>query len=186
MNKRDFIKTGLVSAAGLIGMPVIAKSTGFIRSGKKEFLLPELPYAYDALEPYIDKETMMIHHDKHHAGYTSKFNAAVQELPVVPSTVREILSHASEYNDTIINNGGGYLNHKMFWKCMSPKGGGNPDGPVADAIQKDFGTFESFKEQFSTAAKTHFGSGWAWLIFKDGKLKVTTTANQDNPFMDTL
>ncbi len=186
MNKRDFLKTGIAGAIGLISVPALARSKNLFYSGKKEFLLPELPYAYDALEPYIDKETLMIHYSKHHAGYTAKFNAALKDLTTVPSTVREILSKASEYNAAIINNGGGYFNHKLYWKFMSPDGGGVPKGPVADAIQKDFGTFENFQEQFSTAAKKHFGSGWAWLIFQNGKLKVTITANQDNPFMDTL
>jgi Fe-Mn family superoxide dismutase len=129
---------------------------------------------------------MMVHHDKHHAGYTAKLNAAIKGLSEAPSTARAILKNASKYNATIVNNAGGYLNHKLYWKFMSSDGGGNPAGPVADAIQKDFGSFDKFKEKFSIAAKKHFGSGWAWLIYQKGKLKVTTTANQDNPIMDTL
>jgi Fe-Mn family superoxide dismutase len=129
---------------------------------------------------------MMIHHGKHHAGYTAKLNIAIKDLPVAPATAGELLRNASKYNAAIINNAGGYLNHKMYWKFMSPDGGGNPDGPIAKAIQKDFGSFEKFKEKFSHAAKKHFGSGWVWLIYKNGNLKITATANQDNPIMDTL
>ncbi len=176
----------MIGAIGLVTVPSLARRKNILLSGQKEFLLPELPYAYDALEPYIDKETMMVHHSKHHAGYTAKFNAALRALPITPNTVREILANASNYSAAIVNNGGGYLNHKMYWKFMSPKGGGDPSGPVADAIKRDFGSFENFKEQFSAAAKTHFGSGWAWLIWQKGNLKITTTSNQDNPFMDTL
>lgn len=186
MNKRDFLKTGIVGAIALISVPALAKGKSLLFSKPKVFILPELPYAYDSLEPYIDKETLKVHHDKHHASYTAKLNAAIKDLPVAPATVRELLSNASKYNSAIINNAGGYLNHKLYWKFMSPNGGGNPTGAIAEAIKKDFGTFENFKEKFSIAAKKHFGSGWAWLIFQKGKLKITTTANQDNPFMDTL
>ncbi len=186
MNKRDFLKTGIIGGIGLIGLPAIVKGKNYFFSKQKEFILPKLPYAYDALEPYLDKDTLLVHHDKHHAGYTAKLNAAIRNLNNPPSTARELLSNASEYSAAVINNAGGYLNHRLYWKFMSPNGGGNPSGPVAEAIKKEFGSFESFKEKFSTAAKKHFGSGWAWLIFQNGKLKITTTTNQDNPFMNTL
>jgi Fe-Mn family superoxide dismutase len=186
MNKRDFLKTGFIGSIALFGLPSLVRGRGLFGRGPKEFKLPDLPYAVDALEPYIDKETMLIHHGKHHAGYTAKLNAAIKDLAEVPPTAKALLENASKYNDAIVNNAGGYLNHKMFWKFMSPNGGGDPTGPVAKAIQKNFGSFKNFKNEFGTAAKTLFGSGWAWLIYKDGKLKVTTTSNQDSPFMDTL
>ncbi len=186
MNKRDFLKTGFFGSIGLIGLPSLVRGNSFLSLRQNEFKLPELPYAFDALEPYIDKETMMIHYGKHHAGYTAKLNAAIKDLPIAPSSAKALLENASQYNAAIVNNAGGYLNHKMYWKFMSPDGGGNPSGPIADAILKDFGSFEKFKQEFSIAAKNLFGSGWAWLIYQNGKLKVTTTANQDNPFMDTL
>ena len=186
MNKREFLKTGLIGAIGLVSIPVHARNKNLFSSGMKEFQLPELPYAYDALEPYIDKETMVLHHDKHHAGYTAKFNSAIQKAGITPNSAVEILKEASKYDAEIINNGGGYLNHKMYWKFMSPEGGGDPTGDIATIIDRDFGSFEKFKERLGTAAKTHFGSGWAWLIIQDNTLKVTTTSNQDSPFMDTL
>ena len=185
MNKREFLKTGLIGTIGLAGIPSYARKKIFL-SPAKEFKLPELPYKYDALEPYIDKETMMLHHQKHHAGYTAKFNAALQNAGLTPNTAIDILKEASKYNAGIINNGGGYLNHKMFWKFLSPDGGGIPDGDIAALIVRDFGSYDTFKEKFGQAAKTLFGSGWAWLIIQDNKLKITTTSNQDTPFMDTL
>jgi len=180
------MKTGLMGVVGLVSVPGLARTKHLLSSETKEFQLPELPYAYDALEPYIDKETMILHHDKHHAGYTSKFNAALKEADLAPNSAVDIMKKASKYNSAILNNGGGYLNHKMFWKFMSPDGGGSPEGEIGSLINRDFGSFDKFREQFGQAAKTHFGSGWAWLIIQDNKLKVTTTANQDNPFMDTL
>ncbi|MCF8379378.1 MAG: superoxide dismutase [Bacteroidales bacterium] len=143
-----------------------------------------LGYEYDALEPYIDAKTMELHYSKHHAGYTAKFNAAAKEAGINGLPVREIFANVSKYSSAIRNNGGGYYNHNLFWKVMSPDGGGQPDGELMGAIEKEFGSFESFKEQFSKAAATVFGSGWAWLILQDGKLKITQTSNQDNPLMD--
>jgi Fe-Mn family superoxide dismutase len=186
MNKREFLKKGLIGAIGFASVPLHARTRNLLSAGQKEFILPELPYAYDALEPYIDKETMMVHHKKHHAGYTAKFNAAIQKAGLTPKTAVEVIKQASKYNAAIVNNAGGYLNHKMYWKFMSPEGGGAPSGDIASIIDRDFGSFEKFKEQFGKAAKTHFGSGWAWLSIQDNKLKITTTSNQDNPFMDTL
>jgi Fe-Mn family superoxide dismutase len=147
--------------------------------------LPELPYAYDALEPYIDAETMKVHHTKHHAGYAAKFNAAVKKAGITGKNAREILSEASRYPDAVVNNGGGFLNHRLFWMVLSPKGGGIPDGELLNAINDAFGSFEKFRDEFSGAARTLFGSGWVWLILAEGKLRITATQNQDSPLMDT-
>ena len=146
------------------------------------FELPSLPYAYDALEPHIDARTMEIHHGKHHAGYTNKLNAAVEGTDMAGKDIETLLRDHSDV-PAVRNNGGGYWNHDLFWKSMSPNGGGAPEGALADAINRDFGGFENFKTEFSKAAATRFGSGWAWLCVRDGKLEVCSSANQDNPFM---
>lgn len=146
------------------------------------FELPSLPYSHDALEPHIDARTMEIHHGKHHAGYTSKLNAAIEGTAHDGKTIEEILV-AGKDNAAIRNNGGGYYNHCLFWEVMSPKGGGNPSGELADAINSTFGSFEGFKEKFANAAATQFGSGWAWLCVVKGGLEVCGTPNQDNPVM---
>jgi len=147
------------------------------------FELPQLPYAYDALEPHIDARTMEIHHGKHHAGYTAKLNDAVKGSDLEGKSIEELLS--GEMSAAVRNNGGGYYNHCLFWTVMSPNGGGEPSGDLADAIKDAFGSFEDFKTSFSNAAATQFGSGWAWLCVKDGKLSVCSTANQDNPLMQS-
>ncbi len=148
--------------------------------------LPKLDYDYSALEPHIDARTMEIHHTKHHAAYTSKFNDAISgSSDLENKSPEEIFSHISRHSAAVRNNGGGYYNHDLFWKVMSPKGGGKPGGDLADAINRHFGSFDRFKEKFSNAAATRFGSGWAWLVkLPDGGLKVTSTPNQDNPLMD--
>ncbi len=148
------------------------------------FELPKLPYAYDALEPYIDARTMEIHHSKHHGGYTKKLNAAIEGSAMENQSIEELLANASKNGTAVRNNGGGYYNHNLFWEIMSPDGGGKPEGKLMDAINKDFGSFEKFKEEFSNAAATRFGSGWAWLINQNGKLVIASTPNQDNPLMD--
>lgn len=145
------------------------------------FELPQLPYAYDALEPHIDARTMEIHHCKHHAGYTAKLNAAIEGSDLAHKSIEDILD--GELSPAVRNNGGGYYNHCLFWTVMSPNGGGEPSGDLANAINEAFGSFEDFKTSFSNAAATQFGSGWAWLCVKDGKLSVCSTANQDNPLM---
>ncbi|MCP4122412.1 MAG: superoxide dismutase [Bacteroidetes bacterium] len=148
------------------------------------FELPALPYAYDALEPHIDARTMEIHHTKHHNGYTTKLNGAVAGTDLEGKSIEDILTDLDMTNLAVRNNGGGYYNHCMFWEVMSPNGGGEPTGELAEAITRDFGSFAAFKELFSGAAGTRFGSGWAWLCSdKDGKLDVCSTANQDNPLM---
>ncbi|NNC94774.1 MAG: superoxide dismutase [Chitinophagales bacterium] len=148
------------------------------------FQLPDLPYAHDALEPYIDKRTMEIHHGKHHAGYTSKLNAAIEGTDAAGKDIVDILKNIDSYSTAIRNNGGGYYNHDLFWKVMAPNAGGNPSGDLADAINSSFDSFEKFKEEFQNSANTRFGSGWAWLCLQtDGSLKVCSTPNQDNPLM---
>ena len=146
------------------------------------FELPNLPYAHDALEPHIDTRTMEIHHGKHHAGYTSKLNAAIEGTELAGKDIETLLREHSD-NGAVRNNGGGFWNHSLFWTSMSPNGGGAPTGSLAEAIDRDFGGFENFKDAFSKAAATRFGSGWAWLCVKDGKLEVCSSANQDNPLM---
>lgn len=149
------------------------------------FELPQLPYAHDALEPHIDTKTMEIHHGKHHAGYTNNLNAAIEGTDLAGQSIEDILAHVSKHGAGVRNNGGGFYNHSLFWAVMSPNGGGNPSGDLATAIDSAFGSFDAFKDAFSKAAATRFGSGWAWLIVTaDGKLAVTSTPNQDNPLMD--
>jgi len=148
------------------------------------FELPKLDYAYSALEPHIDARTMEIHHTKHHAAYTSNLNIAVSDTKLENESIEQILAKIGSLPKAVRNNGGGYYNHELFWKIMSPNGGGTPKGDLADAINKDFGSFENLKKEFSTAAATRFGSGWAWLLKTDTGLKVTSTPNQDNPLMD--
>ncbi len=153
-----------------------------------QFTLPDLPYAYDALEPHIDEQTMRIHHTKHHQGYTDKLNAALDGTEWAGKPIEETLGDLDalpkDKQTAVRNNGGGYLNHGIFWTTMSPNGGGKPTGDLAKAIDRDFGSFDAFKDKFETAAKGQFGSGWAWLeVGKDGKLQVHGHANQDNPVM---
>ena len=147
------------------------------------FQLPDLNYGFDSLEPHIDAKTMQIHHGKHHAGYTSKLNAAVEGTDLEGKSIEDLLSNLDLSNSAVRNNGGGYYNHCLFWKIMSPNGGGNPSGKIHDAILNSFGSFEDFKSNFATAAGTRFGSGWAWLCVSNGKLCVCSTPNQDNPLM---
>ncbi|WP_425390325.1 superoxide dismutase [Ekhidna sp.] len=147
------------------------------------FELPNLPYAHDALEPHIDAKTMEIHHGKHHAGYVSKLNAAIEGTDMAGKSLDDLVKNHSD-NGAVRNNGGGHWNHSLFWEIMSPNGGGEPSGALADAINSAFGSFDKFKEEFSNAAATRFGSGWAWLCKKDdGSLEVCSTPNQDNPLM---
>ncbi len=148
------------------------------------FELPSLPYASDALEPHIDSKTMEIHHGKHHAGYTTKLNGAISGTDLERQSIEAILASAGSAGAGVRNNGGGFYNHCLFWEVMAPNAGGNPSGDLASAIDASFGSFEAFKDAFSNAAATQFGSGWAWLIVVDGKLQVTSTPNQDNPLMD--
>jgi len=148
------------------------------------FELPTLPYAHDALEPHIDARTMEIHHGKHHNGYTNNLNNSIAGTAQEHESIEAILENLDMNNKALRNNGGGYYNHRLFWNVMSPNGGGEPSGALAEAIQSAFGSFESFKDSFSKAAATQFGSGWAWLcVHKGGAVDVCATANQDNPLM---
>ena len=148
------------------------------------FELPNLPYAYDALEPHIDARTMEIHHTKHHNGYTTKLNAAVKGTDLEGKSIEAILKGLDMDNSAVRNNGGGFYNHSLFWTILSPNGGGKPSGELAEAINAAYGSFDGFKEKFTTAAGTRFGSGWAWLcVHKGGKVEICSTPNQDNSIM---
>ncbi len=148
------------------------------------FELPKLPYAYDALEPHIDARTMEIHHTKHHAAYTNNLNAAIAGTDMEGKTIENILINLDKTNAAVRNNGGGFYNHNLFWTVMASDGGGEPTGELAEAIERDFGTFAEFKAKFAKAGATQFGSGWAFLcVQKGGKLDVCGTPNQDNPLM---
>lgn len=153
------------------------------------YTLPDLPYAYDALEPYIDEETMHLHHDKHHNTYVTNLNSAIEKYPELgEKTIEELLSDMdaipTDIKTAVRNNGGGYANHSFFWEIMAPNAGGEPTGEIKEAINEAFGDFSSFKEEFKKAAAGRFGSGWAWLVMENGKLAITSTANQDSPLME--
>jgi Fe-Mn family superoxide dismutase len=148
------------------------------------FTLPPLPYAYDALEPHIDTQTMQIHHDKHHQAYVDNLNKAIAGTPNENKTLEELIAAAGTISAAVRNNGGGHWNHTFFWESMSKSGGGAPSGKLMEAINRDLGSFDAFKEKFSQAGATRFGSGWAWLGVNNGKLEVCSTPNQDNPLMD--
>lgn len=148
------------------------------------FTLPALPYAHDALEPHIDTQTMQIHHGKHHQAYVDNLNKAIAGTPNENKSIEELVAAAGSISAAVRNNGGGHWNHTFFWESLAPNAGGQPTGALADAINAAFGSFDAFKEKFATAGMTRFGSGWAWLIVKDGKLEISSTPNQDNPLMD--
>lgn len=155
------------------------------------YTLPDLPYGYDALEPYIDVETMHLHHDKHHNTYVTNLNAALEKYPeLAEQSIEELVTNLNEVPEDIRtavrNNGGGHANHSFFWKIMAPNAGGEPTGAIKDAIDEAFGSFEKMKEEFKTAATGRFGSGWAWLVWNNGKLEITSTANQDSPLTDGM
>jgi len=188
VDKRTFVKSVFLGTAGVFALGFTSKLKAAKKKMKRDgvFVLPELPYAYNALEPYIDAKTMEIHHSKHHAAYTDKFNEAIAAAGLTGKSVQEILREVSKYPAAIRNHGGGYQNHKLFWKMLAPASGKTPSQELSLAINKDFGSFDAFKEKFNTAAKSVFGSGWAWLIYDAGKLKITATTNQDNPIMDII
>jgi Fe-Mn family superoxide dismutase len=152
------------------------------------FEVPPLPYPEDALEPHIDAQTMSIHHDKHHQQYVDKLNAALEGTEHADSSIEDIIANLDAIPDdkrtAVRNNGGGHYNHSLFWLSMSPDGGGEPEGDLASAIDDAFGSFDDFKEQFETAGVNQFGSGWAWLVYDDGALAITSTPNQDSPLSD--
>jgi len=148
------------------------------------FTLPALPYAHDALEPHIDTLTMQIHHGKHHQAYVDNLNKAIAGTPNENKSLEELVKAAGSISPAVRNNGGGHWNHSFFWEILAPNGGGQPSGKLAEAITAAFGSLEALQEKVNTAGTTRFGSGWAWLIVKDGKLEVSSTPNQDNPLMD--
>jgi len=148
------------------------------------FTLASLPYAYDALEPHIDTLTMQIHHGKHHQAYVDNLNKAIEGTEHASKTLEQLVASAGSISAAVRNNGGGHWNHTFFWESLAPNAGGTPTGKLADAINAAFGSFDEFKAKFAAAGATRFGSGWAWLIVKDGKLEVSSTPNQDNPLMD--
>jgi len=197
-SRRDFLKkSALVSAGVFIGSSIA--NHAYASSNKSllkilslnvdgQYTLPKLPYAYDALEPHIDKMTMEIHHGKHHQAYVTNLNKGLESLDSslleFSKTMESIFLNMSKFPDVIRNNGGGHFNHTLFWNMMHPNGGGEPKGKLGLAIKSTFGSFEDFKKQFGEVAIKRFGSGWAWLVVTDGKLTITSTANQDNPLMD--
>lgn len=148
------------------------------------FTLPALPYSFDALEPHIDKETMQIHHDKHHQAYVDNLNKAIAGTPNENKSLEELIANAGQISPAVRNNGGGHWNHSFFWEILSPDGGGKPEGKLAKAIDEAFNSFDEMKEKFNAAGAGRFGSGWAWLGVLDGKLAICSTPNQDNPLMD--
>ena len=186
MNRTDFLRTlaGSTFAVGAIGNQVFAESPSKIIAETAPFKQAPLPYDFGALEPSIDKLTMEIHYGKHHAAYVKNLNDAVKGTEYEKKSLDEILKSISKAPAAIRNNGGGHWNHTFFWEVMGPKKNGAPTGAVADAIKAQFGSFDKFKEEFSKAGATRFGSGWAWLVAKNGKLSIGSTPNQDNPLMD--
>ena len=193
MSRRDVLKlaaAGSVSA-GLAAAPIAshAQETNTDAGASEDwrFQLPPLPYAEDALEPYVDARTMGIHHGKHHAGYTNKLNAAIEDSDLMGMSIEDILANLDaapeDIRTAVRNNGGGYANHSLFWQVMSPDGGGEPSGELAGAIDRAFGSFAGFQEAYSAAAGSVFGSGWAWLVTEGGTLSISTTPNQDTPLM---
>lgn len=195
MKKRDFLKVTGVITAGSIVSPLLTSCNASEGEEQAEtvsstFELPELAYDYNALEPYIDARTMEIHHSKHHAGYTKKFNAALETATEFGGkTIEEMFSMVGDKSEHtgIRNNGGGFYNHQLFWSVMAPNAGGNPSADISDAINGAFGSYDEFKTKFFEAAKGRFGSGWAWLCKDvDNKLFITSTPNQDNPLMTKL
>ncbi|HMG15246.1 MAG TPA: superoxide dismutase [Saprospiraceae bacterium] len=148
------------------------------------FTLPELPYAYNALEPHIDAKTMEIHHSKHHNAYVTNLNNAIAGTDMENKSLEELMATMASHPIVVRNNGGGHYNHSLFWTILGPDGGGEPTGKIADAIKADFGSYDDFKTKFTAAATTRFGSGWAWLCVVNGKLNISSTANQDNPLMN--
>jgi Fe-Mn family superoxide dismutase len=201
MNRRDWIQKTLM---GLTGLLVFPRFGGLLKAQDSatnptspsnfnttnpnttmSFELPALPYAYNALEPHFDAMTMEIHHSKHHAAYVNNLNAALTGTPHADRSLEELMGMISSLPVAVRNNGGGHYNHSLFWKILTPQAGTSPSEPLMAAIQKSFGTVEALKEQFSKAAMARFGSGWAWLCYKDGALHLCSTANQDNPLMDT-
>lgn len=189
MERRKFIQSTLIAGASILvgersALAKLQQQVGKKGESAMAFTLPDLPYAVDALEPYIDKMTMEIHHDKHHGAYVTNLNKAVEWTEWASKSLEDILANISKLPAAVRNNGGGHYNHSLFWKWMKPKGGGMLSSEFSAAINRDFSSFEKFKEQFTNAAMTRFGSGWAWLVKQHDKLVIASTPNQDSPMMD--
>jgi superoxide dismutase, Fe-Mn family len=195
LNRRSFLYVlgATVGATAINNISGVAQAQSLLsQSETQTFRLTPLPYPYEALEPYIDAETMRFHHDKHYAAYINNLNAAINKYPDLKTKsaedlLRNLAQIPEDIRTTVRNNGGGYVNHKMFWEIMGPNAGGEPKGKLAQAIQKDFGSFKNFQTAFNDAGSKRFGSGWAWLVQdKSGKLKIVSTANQDSPIMEGI
>jgi superoxide dismutase, Fe-Mn family len=184
--RRNFLKAAGLTVAGTV---LMAKSGSLFAQQESAvlpspFVLPSLPYKFDALEPHIDALTMEIHHDRHHKAYVDNLNKAVTENKIEERSLENLLSKVSTYPTAVRNNAGGHYNHSLFWNLMKPNGGGLPKGNLADALESIFGEFENFKTKFNDAATGRFGSGWAWLTYEKGRIVIGSTPNQDNPLMD--
>ncbi len=183
MKRRNFIKLAGVSSLAIMANPLISSCNTSPKSNFKGHVFDALPYAYNALEPYIDAETMELHYSKHHQGYFNKFTKEIENTELTKTPMHEIFKNIGKYSSGIRNNGGGYYNHSLFWKNLSPTPG-SPNLKLTEAIDADFGSMDKFKDEFFSAAKTQFGSGWAWLVLTpEKKLKIGNTPNQDNPLM---
>lgn len=187
ISRRKFVATTLKAGALTAALPLAAhaEKMSLFNAPAVQFAQVKLPYDYKALEPHIDAMTMEIHYSKHHATYVKTVNELIASEKITASNEKEFFAQASKLSPKAKNNGGGAWNHNFFWEIMKPNGGGTPSGKIGDAINGAFGSFDKFKEQFSTAGKDRFGSGWAWLVSDGGKLKIGSTANQDNPLMDS-
>jgi superoxide dismutase, Fe-Mn family len=190
MNKRNFSKTGILILMALVSSVFVINTafTAKVNQGEENpgFIQAPLPYAFNALEPHFDARTMEIHYARHHAAYVNNLNKALEGKSDINLPLETILSKISEYPTAVRNNGGGHYNHELFWNVLSPQGGGDPIGDLAEKIKSTFGSLEQMKDELNKAALGQFGSGWAWLIVQDGKLKITSTPNQDNPLMDVV
>ena len=187
INRRSFVATTLKAGALTVALPLAAHAEKIWtpNASALQFSQVKLPYNYNALEPHIDAMTMEIHYTKHHTAYIKNVNDAIAADKISAGTEKEFFANASKLSAKARNNGGGAWNHNFFWEVMKPNGGGTPTGKIGDAINGAFGSFQVFKDQFTTAGKDRFGSGWAWLVNDNGKLKIGSTANQDNPLMDS-
>ena len=182
MKKRDFLKT-----SALLGLAGLVQPFSLLAAPKEVFTLPALPFGFDALEPHIDRQTMEIHHGKHHKAYVDNLNKAITGTPMEKMSLFEIMKTVSKQPVAVRNNGGGHYNHSMFWTILAPANTGKPTGELAAAIDSKFGSLDKLKEEFNKAATTRFGSGWAWLVLiPKGEIMITSTPNQDNPLMDTV
>ena len=187
MHRREFIHKSLLTTGAVVATSAMLSHSSYSyeqQNATTNFELPPLPFSLDAIEPHIDKQTMEIHHGKHHAAYIKNLNKEVEtNKDLQGKSIEQICANVSKHNTAVRNNAGGHYNHSLFWTLLSAKGG-LPSASFTKALEKDFGTMEAMKTQFNEAAKTRFGSGWAWLIYSDGKMKICSTPNQDNPLMD--